>query len=114
MESPSRAFQSVVDSIPAHALSEITKRSGEKQEETRLPGRERELSFDWKSSRQEEEVLRSGSWKRDVSFNLLEKAIPIRERRVWQQRVLFSATGAAEEDALGASQPERFQGTVRT
>jgi hypothetical protein len=86
---PSLATQSCVDSIWAQMLRLMTNCRGSKQEETRLEEKERAVSFDWKSWRQEVEVGRSGSWNRDVSLRCWARATPKRERRFWQHDVLL-------------------------
>lgn len=48
--------------MEAQTFGDITNCIGSKQREVRLEGRERELSSDWKSLRQETEVGKSGSW----------------------------------------------------
>lgn len=44
--------------------------------ELRLWGREREVSLDWRRERQEVEVGRSGSLKREVSLRYWDRATP--------------------------------------
>ena len=67
--------------MEAQTFGEITNCIGSKQREVRLEGRERELSLDWKSLRQETEVGKSGSWNLEVSLSLLASAMPMRDRR---------------------------------
>lgn len=57
-------------------LGEITNCIGSKQRVVKVEGKEKELSFELKSERQEMEVGKFGSWNKDVSFRCWDKAMP--------------------------------------
>jgi len=88
----------------------MTNCCGSKQEETRLLGSERDVRLDWKCWRQEIDVGRLASWKRELSLRFCARATPKRDKRVWQQRLVLVWYWDSKGWKLW--QEEMFQGTV--